>query len=224
MQYSAEAKYAMLVGQLTPNNVTDDAILKAVTAIPREMFVSEELAHAAYVDEEIAVGAGRFMLSPLTFARMVQLAQPRKADTVLDIGCATGYSTAVLAHLASKVYGLDEQREFTDKARNNINALNITNADVTTGSMLDGYPAKAPYNVILIQGGVQQIPSALYDQLEEGGRLVAISNVQLRPGQKGGLGKMTLFEKINGHLAARSSYDALVPLLPGFEQPEGFTF
>ncbi|MEZ5669729.1 MAG: protein-L-isoaspartate O-methyltransferase [Alphaproteobacteria bacterium] len=214
----ATARQNMIDCQLRPNNVNDAAVLKAIAQTPREMFVPAASRPMAYVDEDVPVGAGRALLEPMVFARMLELAEIGPGDIVLDIACATGYSTAVLARLANTVVALEDSAELADAANELMTDLAIGNAVVVTGALTAGRPSDAPFDVILIEGAVAAIPPALIDQLGEGGRLVAI----LRPDD--GPGRMTLVVKSAGAISQTAAYDAATPRLEAFTPAAGFVF
>ncbi len=164
----------MVNGQILTNKVTDEALTDALLAVPRDRFVPDALAGAAYVDEDIAVGGDRFLMEPMVFARMVQAAELNRDDLVLDIGCATGYSCAVLAALADTVVGLEVDEDMVARANALLNELEIENAAVIAGPLQDGRADQGPYDLIFVNGSVARIPDALLAQLKDSGRLIAI--------------------------------------------------
>lgn len=203
----------------------DEGIVEALGNVPREQFVPEHLRGSAYIDEDLPVGKGRYLLAPLVLAKMLALAEIRKTDKVLDVGCATGYSTAVLGQLAEKVVAVEEQMELAEKARQLLTRLHIPNAEVITGPLAPGYPGSGPYDVIFINGAIQALPDALVVQLTEGGRLVAVESISLHPGKVAcGAGRVILCRKTGGQLFRKAVFDASVPLLHGFEEKRQFEF
>jgi len=213
------ARQNMVDGQLRPNQVIDDALLTAMRTLPREVFVPQAARSIAYVDEEIPLGQGRFLMEPLVFGKLLQAADIRKEDVVLDIGCATGYSTAVLAHLAATVVALESDPDFIRRATALLDELGIDNAVVMEAPLPQGYPEQAPYDVITIQGAVAQVPQALLDQLNEGGRLIAlVAKTNRRVGQG------HLYQRIGGVVSQRTLFDATSPYLIGFEPEPAFEF
>jgi protein-L-isoaspartate(D-aspartate) O-methyltransferase len=220
-------RLTMVESQLRPNEVTDRRILAAMGTLPRERFVPQRLSLLAYMDESIEVfpareGApARFLLAPMPLARLVQLASVGPEDKVLDVGCATGYSTALLAQLAKSVVGLEPEPELAEAARNNLRALGIANASIVEEALAEGCAKEGPYDVILLNGSVQEIPQGLLDQLEEGGRLVAILSTgasTVRPG------KAYLFVKVDGEASGLPHFDAGARPLPGFSRMPAFAF
>lgn len=218
------ARRNMVECQLVPGNVQDMDVVEAMASTPREQFVPDAMRGSAYIDDALPVAKNRYLLAPLVLARLLVLAEIRKTDTVLDIGCATGYSTAILGQLAEKVVAVEEQMELAEKARQLLNRLHTPNAEVITGAFTPGYPSSGPYNVIVINGAVEVLPDTLTDQLAEGGRLVTIKSVSLRPGKTAGLGKAVLYRKSGGRLFHKEAFDASVPLLHGFEEKRQFEF
>lgn len=218
------ARRNMVDCQLVPGNVMQEDIIDAMANVPREQFVPDQLRGNAYIDEDLPLAKKRYLLAPLVLARMLELAAIKKSDTVLDIGCGTGYSTAILGQLAEKVVAVEEQMELAEKARQLLTRLHIPNAEVITGPFAPGYPSSGPYDVILINGAIKALPDSLADQLAEGGRLVAINNIAQRPGEEAGLGHIIIYQKSGGRLFSKQAFDASVPLLHGFEEKRQFEF
>jgi protein-L-isoaspartate(D-aspartate) O-methyltransferase len=218
------ARRNMVECQLVPGNVIEEDIVEALSNVPREQFVPEHMRGSAYVDEDLPVSKTRYLLAPLVLAQLLDLAKIKKTDSVLDVGCATGYSTAVLGQLAEKVVAVEEQMELAEKARQLLTRLHIPNAEIITGPLAPGYPSSGPYDVIFVNGAIAQLPDTLADQLAEGGRLVAVQCVALRPGDVSGLGKAVVYHKTAGSLFPRQAFDASVPLLHGFEEKRQFEF
>ncbi len=222
-----QQRLTMVESQLRPNEVTDRRILAAMGTLPRERFVPPRLSLLAYMDESVEVfpaiaGApARFLLAPMPLARLVQLASVEPEDKVLDVGCATGYSTAVLARLARSVIGLEPEPELAEAARRALRELAIENAKIVEGALAEGSPKDGPYDVILLNGSVQEIPETLSSQLREGGRLVAI----LASGADNvSPGKAYLFVKIDGEASGLPHFDAGARPLPGFSRARAFAF
>ncbi len=214
----AAARFNMIECQIRTNKVTDTRVLRAMSEVPRERFVPKKLQGIAYVDEDLAVAPGRYLMEPLAFARLLQDAAVTPDDVVLDIGCATGYSTAVLAKLAATVVAVENDPELVDSASALLAALDVDNAVVVAGELIDGYPKQAPYDVIVLGGAVDEVPQSITDQLAEGGRLMAV----VTGGSRVGKGKLIL--RRHGVLSGRALFDAAVPPLPGFVIERGFVF
>ncbi len=214
----AAARLNMVESQLRTNKVTDRRLLDAFENLPREDFVPESLRGIAYVDQDVALGGGRFVMEPRVLARLLQEAQPGPEDMALDLGCGSGYATAILSRLVATVVALEDDAALAAAANRTLGELEIDNAVVVEGRLAEGYPKQAPYNVILIGGAVAEIPAAIAVPLAEGGRLVAV--VSRGPG----LGRATLMRRDGGVISSRILYDAALPVLPGFEAQPGFVF
>jgi protein-L-isoaspartate(D-aspartate) O-methyltransferase len=217
------ARLNMVEGQLRTNKVTDEAVLEGFLTVPRERFVPPRLRGIAYVDDDIPLGGGRVLIEPMVLARLLQLAEIRKDDKVLEIGCATGYATALLAQLAAQVIALDSDARLLAAARANLAALGIANATLQEAPLNLGWRAGAPYDVILINGAVGAIPAAVSDQLGEGGRLVTVTEREASPGEAR-CGQARLMTRAEGKLSSRSMFDATVQPLPGFARSAAFVF
>ncbi len=215
----------MILGQLITNEVLDTRILQALNEVPRETFLPPNLQGAAYVDDDMHIGNGRFLISPLTFARLLQLAEITPHCRVLNIGCLTGYTTAILAKLAGHVVATDIDPTLISQSQTNLDGLGISDVNFQyVHSLTEGYALSAPYDAIVISGAVDYIPDALATQLSLNGRLVAVRRVSKRPGISGGLGKGIVIRRIATQLHYREMYDDATPLLPGFEHAQGFVF
>ncbi|MCB9948406.1 MAG: protein-L-isoaspartate O-methyltransferase [Rhodospirillaceae bacterium] len=221
MQEYATARHNMVEGQIKPNRVTDAAVMDAMREVPRELFVPTIARGVAYVDEDIRIADGRFLMEPMVLARLLDAAAVRRDDIVLDIGCGTGYSTAVLARLANTVVALESDGELARGASELLVRLGVDNAVIVEGPLTEGYPAQAPYQVIVLGGAVDHVPDGILAQLDEGGRLVTVIVPDLgRPA----MGCATLFRRIHGHVSSRPLFDAGTPMLPGFEPLPTFQF
>jgi protein-L-isoaspartate(D-aspartate) O-methyltransferase len=214
----AAARLTMVESQLRPNKVTDQAVLDAFLAVPRERFVPPALAAMAYVDDDLPLGGGRFLMQPMVLARLIQLAQIGPDDAVLEIGAGTGYGTAVAARLAGRVAGIECDAKLAASATARLTELGLANAAVIDGPLAQGYRARAPYQVVLFEGRVTRIPDAIAAQLADGGRIAAVL------GDGGGMGRAVLMTRNNGVLSQRPIFDAAVPALPGLEPAPSFVF
>lgn len=210
-------RVSMVNGQVLPNKVTDERVTDALLAVAREPFVPKNLRGVAYIDEDIPVGEGRYLLEPMVFARLLQEAEVTAGDVVLDVGCATGYSTAVLARLAGSVVALECDAALADKANEMLNQLDVDNAGVVTGDLVMGLPDQGPYDVIFLNGAVERLPESLKQQLAEGGRLVVVQ-------QADGLGQAWVYRRHGDVVDGRPHFDAQVKPLPGFEAEQVFRF
>lgn len=214
--YSAQ-RINMVESQVRANDVTDIRIHEAMRNIPRERFVPAAKRGIAYADGAVEVVANRYLLEPRTLSKLLQLAQINSTDSVLDVGCVTGYSTAVIARLAGKVIGLEQDADLVRVASDMVPAVGAANITIVQGSLAEGHRAGAPYNAIIVNGAIEAAPETLLDQLAEGGRLVAVV-------QSGEQSRAHLFLRQNGRIGSRIAFDAWAPLLAGFRQKVGFVF
>jgi len=217
MQDNVTARRNMVNNQLMTNKLTDDRVAQALLSVPRENFVPKSLRGVAYLDEDIPLGNSRYLMEPMTFARMLQSAAIQSGDVVLDVACATGYSTAVLAQLASAVVGLETDAEAVAVAEVQLAALNVDNAAIIADELTDGCSAQGPYDVILVNGAVEEVPKAYLAQLTEGGRMVVVE-------RQGQASRAVLYSNRGGLLSRRELFDAMIPVLPGFQKAEAFQF
>jgi len=213
----ARARRTMVDNQVRPADVTDQRILGALLEVPRERFVAPSRQAVAYldIDAPAADGSARALLKPIVFGKLLQAAAIKGSEHVLDVGCATGYSAAVLAGLAAKVVALEEDAALARSATSNL--AGAGNVAVVTGPLTAGWPQGGPYDVILLEGRSEVVPEPLCEQLADGGRLLAV--IGSMP-----MGKATIYERIGKTLTARPLFDAGAPLLPGFVKPPQFVF
>ncbi len=215
----AAARRRMIDNQITPNRIDDPALLEAMGSIPRELFVPKGLQGVAYVDDDVMVGEGRCLLEPLVLAKIVNAAAIKPTDVVLDIGCATGYSSAVLGKIAAAVVAVECDAALVAAAEANLQKLAVDNVAVVQGRLEEGAPKQAPFDAIVICGAASEIPRALAEQLAEGGRLSCVMRRDhLTPG------KGVVFEKLKGTVSRREVFDASPPFLPGFLRRPEFVF
>jgi len=217
------ARLNMVEGQLRTNKVTDEAVLEGFLTTPRERFVPSHLRGIAYVDDDIPLGNGRVLIEPMVLARLLQLAMIGKNDKVLEIGCTTGYATAILAKMAASVVAVESDPQLAAAARANLAALGLGNVQLQEAPLDNGWRAGAPYDVILVNGGVAEIPPTISDQLAEGGRLVTVTESKTSPSEAR-CGYAVLMTRAEGKLSSRSVFDATVEVLPGFAQRPAFVF
>lgn len=213
----------MVESQLRPNKVMHEAVLEAFESLPRERFVPAAMAAIAYADENLAIAAGRVILQPMVAARLVQAIPLKKTDTVLEIGTGTGYLTAVLAGLAGQVISVECDSGLARQAAKSLSDLGLTNVAVVSSTLAEGYGARAPYDVIFINGGFEFVPDMLATQLKTGGYLLGIQR-HYGPGHVAHKGEAVLCEKTPAGLASAPLFDASAPILPGFAKPHSFTF
>ena len=218
----AAAREFMVQGQVRINDVTEPRLTSAMLDVPRERFVPAALANLAYLDRDLPVtapgaGAPRCLLKPLVLAKLIQAATVGPDERVLDVGCATGYGTALLAHLAGAVVALEESPDLAGDAERNLAGVGLANVTVVRGPLSEGWAAQAPYDVILVEGRCETVPGALLAQLGEGGRLVCVHG-------QGTAAKGMIYRQVKGDVSAWPLFDAAAPLLPGFAEPPAFVF
>jgi len=215
------ARTKMVENQLRANKVTDERLIAAMRALPRERFVPAARRGVAYADEDLSIGRGRWLMEPMLFARLVQLAEVGPDDLALDVGAGLGYGAAALARLASAVVALEEDAELATQAAEIVSGLDGGGGDnivVQTGPLVAGWPDQAPYDVIFMEGAVEERPDALLEQLAEGGRLVAMQ------AEAGGVQRGVVYLKRRGRCAKRAAFDGSTPVLPGFARRPAFAF
>ncbi len=215
MDYTA-ARLNMVEHQIRTNRILDPEITRALAEVPREAFVPKPMRGFAYVDEDLDVGGGRFLVEPLTLARLIVGAEIKKTDVVLTVGDATGYASAVIARLAQTVVSLESDGEWVRRSSQVLTTLGSDNTAVVQGSLTEGYPTQAPYDVILFVGGVGEIPAGMRNQLADGGRLVAVVATSA------GIGRGTLVVRVGESFGGRVLFDAAVPMLPGCQRSLSF--
>ncbi len=210
------ARRNMVESQVRTNRVTHAGLVEAMETVPREKFVPEHLAGIAYVDEAIPLGEGRFVMEPMVLALLLQTAEIDKDDVVLMVGCGSGYGAAIVARLAATVVVVEDNAALAQQATDNLVAMEADNVAIMESPMAEGNAKQGPYDVIVFNGAVGEIPDAIISQLSDGGRLVAIV-------AKGdGLGKGTLVQKFGSSVVSREAFDAGTPVLPGFEKKAEF--
>jgi protein-L-isoaspartate(D-aspartate) O-methyltransferase len=213
----------MIESQIRPNNVTNAALLTVMQKTPREIFVPPSRRSLAYMDGALQVeGArenqpARHLLAPMVFAKLAQLANVKPSDRVLDVGPATGYSTAILARLAKEVVALEIDAGLTAIAKDALAAERIANVKHATGPLKAGAPDEAPFDVIFVNGRLPDTPETLFSQLAEGGRLVAVIGNETAA-------KARVYTKFTDTIQGVTEFDAGGPALPGFEEALVFSF
>lgn len=214
----AVARRRMVENQLRTSQIVDPGVLAAMHRMPRELFVPDALKGIAYVDEDLALGKDRYLMEPLVLARLLQAATIGPDDVVLDVGCVTGYSAAIMSQLSSTVVALESDPEFAAEAQRLLSELELDNVAVIEGPLQEGYERGGPYDVIVFGGALAEIPDKIADQLADGGRMVAVVSPRAK------VGKVMLFNRIHGEISQIQGYDAFTPMLPGFEPVPRFTF
>lgn len=205
----------MVDTQVRPSDVTKFPIIDAMLAIPREAFVPDDRIEAAYVGENLTLAPGRVMLDPRTLSKMLDALDILPSEMVLDVACGLGYSAAVLARLADAVVAVEEDEAMAARAQVLLSEHGFDNAAVIAGPLAGGAPKHGPYNAIVLQGGVEEVPEALLAQLAEGGRIGAIF-------MSGALGVVRIGLKQGGVVTWRFAFNATAPVLPGFAMSRSF--
>ncbi len=211
-----KARRTMMVDtQIRPSDVTKFPIINAMLSVPREAFVPAGKREAAYVGENVDLGGGRVVLEPRTLAKLLEALNIQPNEMVLDIGCGLGYSSAVVAQLAEAVVAVEEEPAFVGEAQSLLAEHGVDNVAVVEGPLAFGAAKHGPYDVILVQGSVEQVPSDLVAQLREGGRIGAVF-------MEGSLGVCRIGYKHDGDVTWRFAFNASAPVLKGFERQNAF--
>lgn len=219
----ATLRTKMIDSQLKTEGVTDPAVLAAFAGVPREQFVPARLKALAYLDNDLLLkpgegtSGGRYLMEPAPLARLIQAAEINPDDTVMVVGAGLGYTAAVVARMARGVAAVESDPALAAEAIRSLKAAGVGNAAVVTGPLAAGYAKGAPYDVILIDGAVEMVPAALFDQLHNGGRLVAVVG-------HGRAAQATLYTRNGSEVGSRPVFSAGVRPLPGFEKPAAFVF
>ncbi|GGO50598.1 protein-L-isoaspartate(D-aspartate) O-methyltransferase [Roseovarius pacificus] len=213
--YSAR-RTVMVDTQIRPSDVTKFPIIDAMMSVPREAFVPRNLREAAYIGENIDLGGGRVVIEPRTLAKMLDALDIQGDELVLDIGCALGYSSAVMARMAEAVVAVEENADMAAEAQGLLAENGADNVVLHEGPLAQGAAEHGPYDVIVLQGAVEHLPDALLDQLKDGGRIACLF-------MEGALGVVRIGYKIDGDMTWRFAFNAGAPVLPGFERHAAFT-
>ncbi len=212
-----ETNRTMMVDtQVRPSDVTKFPIIDAMLKVRRESFVPDALRSVAYADTNLELAEGRVLLEARTLAKMLDALAFAGDELVLDIGCGLGYSSAVIARMASAVIALEDSEEAVSDAEAALSAQEVDNVVVIEGPLHEGAAKHGPYDVIVIEGAVEEIPATFADQLKEGGRIAAIF-------ANGALGEVRIGYKVDGALSWRMAFNATAPVLSGFEAREAFS-
>jgi protein-L-isoaspartate(D-aspartate) O-methyltransferase len=219
----AAARRMMVDGQVRTSDVTDPRVIAAMLEVPRERFVPEARSGLAYLDLDVPVSVAtpgrpvRRLLKPMVLAKLIQAAAVTPDDHVLDVGCASGYTAAVLARLARSVVALEEDAALAKRAAETLAAVDARQVTVVSGALTQGWPAQAPYDVIFLEGATEIAPETLFGQLRDAGRLVGIVG-------RAPTGRAMLYRSVGGDVSGWPIFDAAAPVLPGFEAPAAFVF
>ncbi|WP_435140762.1 protein-L-isoaspartate O-methyltransferase family protein [Pseudopelagicola sp. nBUS_19] len=205
----------MVDTQVRPSDVTKYTVIEAMLNVPRESFVPRDRRCAAYVGEHLNLGAGRIVMDPRVLAKMLDVLDIQKDELVLDVGSGLGYSAAVISRMAEAVIAVEDDEERAAEAQMALSEHGADNAVVHAGALTDGAAEHGPYDVIIIQGGVEFLPDGLNLQLKDGGRIVTLF-------MEGALGAVRIGYKIDGDINWRLVFNASAPVLPGFEKHHAF--
>lgn len=213
----ALARQKMVDGQVRPNKVTDPRIIAAMRELPRERFVPPALAPLACVDEDVPLGNGRFLMEPMVIARLIQLLELRDGNRVLVVGAGAGYGAAVCARCDARVVALENDPDLLALGRAVLPDV-APGVVVVEGALAEGWAAAAPYDAVLVEGAMPEVPAALTAQLADGGRLAVVIR------DRGPVSRATLVRKVGGSVSLLPQFDAATPLLPEFAPRPAFTF
>ncbi len=209
IQAQAKAKrLTMVETQLRPCDISDPLLLKAFATVPRELYLPDNCQGTAYADNVVELGEGRFLLSPLLLAKLIQALKINHCDRVLDIGCGFGYSSVILGYMAKQVVGVENSTILVEKGRQTLEDNGIEGVEIVCGPLSEGCVHKGPYDSILLQGAVKELPKSIVDQLADQGRIVAIIQQE-----DTFLGQVTLFHRQGEHLTEKALFNAYVPPL-----------
>jgi protein-L-isoaspartate(D-aspartate) O-methyltransferase len=228
LSQSALHRRTMVDCQIRTFDVTDQPLLARMLEVPREHFLPGELAPLAYSDIALQLkpagpgGERRTLLPPLVLARLIQGAGVTSTDTVLDVGAATGYSSAILAGLTGRVVALESERSLYNALRSNLDAFGLAKVQTILARLAEGAPKEAPFDRIFINGAVEANLEALLAQLKDGGNLVAIKHLPGDP--TGRASKAVRYEKFDGGTGYRVLFDGFATVLEAFRKGEQFTF
>lgn len=212
----------MVESQVRPSDVTDRRVINAMLNVPREAFVPTALKPVAYMDEALVLvkaeagSPARGMMAPRSLARLLQLAEISAGDVVLMVGAGSGYASAVVARLAQTVVALESDASLAEQATRTLESLGHDNAVVVTGDLDVGYPSEGPYDVIVVEGAVEEMPGALLDQLKDGGRLAAV--------EAGTPAHAVVWRRAGRSFDRRVAFESAAPALPGFRRKRAFVF
>jgi protein-L-isoaspartate(D-aspartate) O-methyltransferase len=214
-----EARTHMVEGQIRANNVNNPFIIESFKKIPQEIFISPKLKNVVYMDQHLSLLQGEYILKPFYLARFFQFAEIKAEDSILDIGCGYGYSTALLALLCKKVVGLTESEDYQQKGNETLVSLNLDHATIIKGPLAEGCLKNSPFQVIFINGMVESIPLALLNQLDpHGGRLITMKKKTAH------LAEAVLILREGDAFSSRSLFEGFVPPLHQFNQRPSFEF
>ncbi len=211
----ASRRQMMVDTQVRPSDVTKFPIISAMLSVPRELFVPSDKVEAAYISENVELGGSRVVLEPRTFAKMLDALAFDGSELVLDVGAGYGYSSAVIAAMAEAVVAVEEDEDMAGESAELLSSINADNVIPHTGPLAEGATDHGPYDVIIIEGGVEEVPQSLTDQLKDGGRIACLF-------MEDRLGVVRIGYKQDGRVTWRFSFNASAPVLPGFAKETAF--
>lgn len=218
-----KARRQMVDCQIRPNDITDFDVIDAFSSVPREMFVPQSKKQIAYIDKDLMIdnsdsdNEGRFLMQATPFAKMVTAAAIKPNDLVLCVGSGCGYGAAIIAKLAGSVVAIDDNQSLVDRASETINVLEIDNLAIIYGDLEKGCPGEAPFDVIVIEGAIDSVPDALFEQLRNNGRLVCVIGEGLSS-------TICTYLKQDDDISLIKSGNVSVPRLRAFKMKDRFTF
>lgn len=212
-----QARFNMIEQQIRPWDVLDQGVLSLLTLLKREDFVPAAHKALAFMDTEIPLGHGQFMLAPRVEARLLQELKVTRHEKVLEIGAGSGYMAALLGHKAQSVISLESQPELAKQAAENLKRAGVLNVKVLAQDGSQGLSAEAPFDVILLSGSVAEVPRALLEQLKPGGRLAAV--VGSEP-----VMRAMLYTRVGNEFKTQVLFDTVIPRLAGFAEASAFSF
>lgn len=212
-----QRRVTMVDTQVRPSDVTKFPVLEAMLSVPREAYAPDAARDVAYADGPMPLGNGRQLLDPRATAKLLEALEPTPSDLVLELGASTGYTTALLAHMAEGVVAVEQDEDLARDAEAALSEQGVDNAALIQGELIAGSAKHGPFDAIAIFGGVEQVPATILDQLKDGGHIAAIF-------MDGALGEARIGVKSGGRVTWRMSFNATASVLPGFERAPHFAF
>lgn len=204
------ARENMVKGQISPNGVYNKALTDVILRVPKHIFIPEERQGIAYIDGSIDVGQGRYILPMMIFAKMLEALDIKGVESVLDVACGTGYSSAILANLCKKVVAVESESELASKAHMNLNKIGADNVIIMVNPLADGHETSAPYDIIVVNGAVKEVSQKLFDQLGNGGKMVVVVQDAWNSG------KIVLYKKVDGTISCEDIFDVNMDVIVDF--------
>lgn len=212
------ARIKMVDSQLRPNRITDERVIDAFLRVQRELFVPQKLRGVAYIDDDLPLGGGRYLMRPMVVARLLQALAVGPKDNALVVGAATGYEAALLSLLARSVIALEADANMARIGRSALVDHRIASVSYVESPLPGGHRTRSPYDVILFAGAVPEVPAEVGAQMADGGRIAVVFR------QQGGVGRAAVVTRTGGMLAQRVMFDAATLPLPGFAAKPAFVF